>query len=245
MELPGQRALIWSVDMRIAPRASIARPPFEYRAKVLRSNPHLDYVDIEVELSSAEHPVAAAALRAFIRRESPASDASALERLLPRSAKLAGKVAIIIGGSRALGAAIVQAPAMQGCTVLATYRDSVADAERVRASVDGLPGTAEMVSGDAADKVWCARWSPPSGGLDILVCNASPAIRPVGLSLGEAQRLRAFVMTSLDLVGVPMAALIQSLSNRSGSCVLISSSTARSSPPDWPIMSWRNPPPRD
>ncbi len=253
MELPGLRALFWSLDLRIHLQNSGPQVPFAYRATVARSNKQLEYVDVEAELSAAEGPFASAKLRAFVRRESPSSNPAALERLLPRSARLCGKVAVVIGGSRGLGAAIVQALALQGCAVLATYRESVADAERVKTSVDRLPGTVEMIQGDAADEAWCRGVLSPlvatRGGLDILVCNASPAIRTLDLSVDEVQRFRAFASTSLDLVSVPMAALLEPLSGRSGCCVLISSSAVRSLPTDWPhyiaakcaaegLMSW-------
>jgi NAD(P)-dependent dehydrogenase (short-subunit alcohol dehydrogenase family) len=142
---------------------------------------------------------------------------------------------------------------MQGCTVLATYRESVADAERVKASVERFQGKVEMIQGNAADEAWCRDILYPrvasQGGLDILVCNASPAIRPLSLSVEEVQRFRAFASTSLDLVSVPTAALLEPLSRRSGCCVLISSSFIRSLPADWPhyvaaksaaegLMSW-------
>lgn len=238
MELPGKRALFWSADMRIEPQGYGAQLPFGYRARVLRSHAQLEYVDIEAELSAAESTVASARLRAFVRRDSPVSEPAALERLLPKSARLDGKLAVVIGGSRGLGAAIVQALAMQGCTVLATYRDSAADAERVRASVDGLPGTAEMVRGNAADEAWCRNVLRPlithHGGLDILVCNASPPMRPLDLSLAKIQRLRAFVCASLDLVSMPVAALIEGLADRLGCCIFVSSSFVRLPPADWP-----------
>jgi NAD(P)-dependent dehydrogenase (short-subunit alcohol dehydrogenase family) len=238
MELPGRRALFWSLDMQIHPQHASSRLPFGYCARVVRSNVQLEYADIEAQLSTAEGPVATAKLRAFVRRDSPASDPAALELLLPRSQRLCGKIAVVIGGSRGLGAAIVQALAMQGCTVLATYRESVADAERVKRSVDHFLGTVEMIGGDAADEAWCRGVLCPlvasRGGLDILVCNASPSIRALSLSLDEVRRFRAFASTSLDLVCVPMAALLETLSRRSGCCVSISSSFVRSLPADWP-----------
>jgi len=95
-----------------------------------------------------------------------------------------------------------------------------------------------MIGGDAADEAWCRGVLCPlvasRGGLDILVCNASPSIRALSLSLDEVRRFRAFASTSLDLVCVPMAALLETLSRRSGCCVSISSSFVRSLPADWP-----------
>jgi hypothetical protein len=248
MELPGRRALFWSLDLRVHAQAIASRDPFRYRAAVVRRNVQLEYVDIEADLSTSEGPVATAKLRAFVRPEPPASDPAALALLLPQSARLLGKVAAVIGGSRGLGAALVQALAMQGCTVLATYRESVADAERVRTSVERFAGSVEMIQGNAADEAWYRDVLCPMiarrGGLDILLCNASPPIRPLSLSLDEIQRFHAFTSTGLDLVSVPMAALLGSLASRGGCCILISSSFIRSGRRIGPTMSRPSQPPK-
>ena len=60
--------------------------------------------------------------------------------------------------------------------------------------------------------------------LDILVCNAAPALRPLGLSVDELARFQDFAATSLALVAAPLAALLEPLSEQSGCCVLVSSS---------------------
>jgi hypothetical protein len=56
----------------------------------------------------------------------------------------------------------------------------------------------------------------------------------LNLSLDEAQRFRAFAGAGLALVSVPMAAFLDTLASRSGSCILISSSFTRSLLTDWP-----------
>ena len=147
-------------------------------------------------------------------------------------------VAVVIGGSRGLGAALVQALAMNGCTVLATYWKSGDDADRVVASLENAPGTVEFVQGDAGDEAWCRDVLYPRvaahARLDILVCNAAPALRPLGLSVDELARFQDYATTSLGLVAAPLAALLEPLAERSGSCVLVSSSAVEAPPADWP-----------
>lgn len=127
---------------------------------------------------------------------------------------------------------------MNGCTVLASYWRSTEDADRVAAGLAGAPGTVEFIQGDAGDEAWCREVLGPRvahhGRLDILVCNAAPAIRPLGLSVDELGRFQDFTATSLALVAAPLAALLEPLSERSGSCVLVSSSYVRTLPADWP-----------
>ncbi|MGC3974616.1 MAG: SDR family NAD(P)-dependent oxidoreductase [Nitrospira sp.] len=103
--------------------------------------------------------------------------------LLPESAQLKGKRALIIGGSRGLGAAIAQALVSQGCSVLLNYQHSRAEAEQLRASAGDRSTQLELVQGNAADIEWCLSLRDMIltryGGLDLLVCNASPPIRPL------------------------------------------------------------------
>src|SRR5439155_19954013 len=57
---------------------------------------------------------------------------------------------------------------------------------------------------------------------------------PLGLSLDDVNRFRAFTDSSLALVTVPMAAFLDSISARSGWGVVVSSSFVRSPPADLP-----------
>ena len=72
------------------------------------------------------------------------------------------------------------------------------------------------------------------GGLDILVCNASLPIRPLDLDARTADRLVEFVGRSTALTAVPLAAFLDSLSERSGWCVLVSSGYVRTVPAEYP-----------
>jgi NAD(P)-dependent dehydrogenase (short-subunit alcohol dehydrogenase family) len=241
MELPGRRALFWTLEMSFHPSSpahQAPEAPIEFSATAMRSDRQLEFVEVAADLSRQGAPVARARIRAFVRRASPESSVRTLQAILPRSDRLRGKVALVVGGSRGLGASIVQALALQGYHVMGTYRRSAEEAGRVRTGVANAPGSVDMVQGDASDGVWCRdvlREKVAShGGLDILVCNAAPPIRPLGLSLDEMGRFQDFVSSSLALVAVPMAAFLDGLSARSGWSVVISSGAVRSRPADWP-----------
>jgi len=89
---------------------------------------------------------------------------------------LKNKVAIVTGGSRGIGAAIVQQLAAEGANVVLTYASSAEAAERQAAAARDKGVEAEAIRADAADgqavRDLVARVVERFGGLDILVNNA-------------------------------------------------------------------------
>lgn len=112
-------------------------------------------------------------------------------------ASLSGRTALVTGGSRGIGAAIVRHLAAAGARVAFTYRESVGPAEALVAEVGEGGGEALAIAADSADAgaVTAAvhRTASKFGGLDILVNNAG--IFPFGpieeVSLEEVDRTLA------------------------------------------------------
>jgi 3-oxoacyl-[acyl-carrier protein] reductase len=89
---------------------------------------------------------------------------------------LTGKSAIVTGGSRGIGRAIVQRLATQGADVAFSYRGNEAAAQETTAAVEGLGRRALAVQGDvkdpAAADALVAAGLAAFGKVDILVNNA-------------------------------------------------------------------------
>ena len=66
------------------------------------------------------------------------------------SNKLQGKVAVVTGASRGIGAGIAKALASQGASVVVNYASSKANAEAVVADIQAANGKAVAVRGDVS-----------------------------------------------------------------------------------------------
>jgi 3-oxoacyl-[acyl-carrier protein] reductase len=90
--------------------------------------------------------------------------------------KLEGKVAVVTGGSKGIGAAIAKALAGEGAAVVVNYASSKPDAERVGAAIIAAGGKAIAVQGDVSKPAHIERLFSETksafGRLDILVNNA-------------------------------------------------------------------------
>jgi 3-oxoacyl-[acyl-carrier protein] reductase len=91
---------------------------------------------------------------------------------------LQGKVALVTGGSRGIGAAIVRKLASQGATVLFTYAQSKEKAESVAARVTAAGGRAVAIQNDVGSPVevralFATIDRAHGGALDIVVNNAA------------------------------------------------------------------------
>jgi len=93
--------------------------------------------------------------------------------------KLAGKVALVTGGSRSIGAAIAKRLAADGASVAITYSSSPGKADEVVAEIAAAGGKGLAIKADAADveavRLAVTKTIETFGGIDILVNNAGVA----------------------------------------------------------------------
>jgi 3-oxoacyl-[acyl-carrier protein] reductase len=91
-------------------------------------------------------------------------------------AELEGRVALVTGGSRGIGAAICEELAAAGATVAVNYASNATAADEVCARIASAGGTAHAVHGDVASAAGAAalveRVEQEVGAIDALVNNA-------------------------------------------------------------------------
>jgi 3-oxoacyl-[acyl-carrier protein] reductase len=153
--------------------------------------------------------------------------------------KLTGKVAVVTGASKGIGAAIAAALAKQGASVVVNYASSKAGAEKVVADIKAGGGKAVAVGGDVSKKADAQGIIDSAiknfGRLDILVNNSGVyEFAPIE-EFTEAQFHKMYNINVLGLLLTTQAA-VKHL-KEGGSIINIGSAASRITPPTSAVYS--------
>lgn len=138
---------------------------------------------------------------------------------------LTGGVAIVTGGSRGIGRAIVETLAAAGMEVAFTYRENAAAAAEVVSACPAGKVTAEPVDvrDSAACQAFVERVADRSGKIDVLVNNAG-VIRDNLLAMLSEEDIRTVLQTNVEGTFNCCRAVVPfMMSKRRGSIINISS----------------------
>jgi len=137
---------------------------------------------------------------------------------VPSFCSLTGKTALVTGGSRGIGAAIVRELAHAGASVVVGYRSGVAEANALAAEVG-----ARAVQADVSSPEEAARLVEDAGDLDVLVNNAG-LTRDGLLARMSDDDWREVIETNLSSVFYPCRAVARPMmKKRAGAIVNVSS----------------------
>ncbi|MDA8301508.1 MAG: SDR family oxidoreductase [Actinomycetota bacterium] len=146
-----------------------------------------------------------------------------------RYADLVGKVAVVTGGSRGIGAATAAALAANGAAVAVVGRDLAAAEVAAKAIGDG--GRAIAVAADCTVEADMTRLRDEVharlGTADVLVCFAGGSGEPVATAAETAAHWRHVVDTNLTATYLTISAFLADLTATGGAIITMASSSGR------------------
>ena len=233
MELPGESGASAGLKAEILePRPEL---PSDFDIELRTYDPRFGLVESHFSLTGASGTYARGTIGAIVR---PSLAKSAPPAARVGSERFAGKTALVIGASRGLGAAMALELAAEGCAVLGVYWRSGDEAAAVAQAGRGLPGRLIMEQGDASDPHWCSamkgRIQAEFGRLDLLICNAAPAIQPLRVEEACYGRIQTYLQKGFALVGAPLTSFLGLVAAAQGGVLLISSAAVENPPGTWP-----------
>jgi NAD(P)-dependent dehydrogenase (short-subunit alcohol dehydrogenase family) len=144
---------------------------------------------------------------------------------------LTGKVALITGGTKGIGAATALALAKEGANVAITGRHDDEDARAAKRAVEALGRRCEVILGDLAQPAECTRAVSETvkrlGALDVLVHSAGGPVPGSLLELTPEAWNNAFDVHVHAIFHLSRAAVPHMKARKEGAIVLISSTAGK------------------
>jgi 3-oxoacyl-[acyl-carrier protein] reductase len=156
------------------------------------------------------------------------------ERTKMKNGKLAGKVAVVTGASKGIGAGIAKALAAEGASVIVNYASAKSDADRIVDEISKGGGKALAVQGNVAKKAdvekLFAGAEKAFGKIDILVNNAGVYEFVPLENVTEQQFHRMFDTNVLGMILVTQEA-VKHFNSNGGSIINVGSLASSLTPP--------------
>lgn len=232
METPGREAMFSQLSLSFL-NLPCEGQKIDYATKISGFHDKFNLLSQDLSLEVNNAVLARGKLKAFSRwTDEPQSTG------LPTGDDFRGKTALVIGGSRGLGAATVELLVSHGAKVLLNYNKSGSRARELSERLASQSGTVELVQADATQpeifNELASRVRREYGTLDILVCNAFPALLPLWIEPESVERIIQYLNNGFSMTISPLAAFAEQLETAKGSAVLISSIVVEKPVAEWP-----------
>lgn len=228
MEFPGKRALFSRLRLEINESIPEACDSIYFSASQLHYDQHYRMLDIGLKVGCSDSLIARGTLKAFVLRKIARVPLEIFSQKLGENQCLKGKVGLVIGGSRGLGAAFVQALALKGCTVVLNYNKSTADAVALQNELNQTSASlVHLFQGDTAKPEVCNLLKEyivdTFNRLDFIILNAF--LPP----LSKMEHL-SYIANNKMLFQQPVSALQDILKKNNGTVIGISSVFVKEGP---------------
>lgn len=235
MEVPGRQALFFGLKLELEASADQGLTSFEYDARVTRVDTRMSMIHLEATLLAQERCLGKATLQAMVRPPPVVHDVTELERIVPASEALAGKVVLVTGSSRGLGSLTALGCARHGSDVIVHCHRNRDEAARISELVTGRFGRrCLVVQGDTGlESTWTAiaqQVGQRFGRLNVFVHNAYPPIHALELDELTGAALEEHVFSNIKAGLLGFQTLLPLLEQSKGWAVNISSAYALTPP---------------
>lgn len=239
MRAPGVQALFSKMEInfeqRLTPDSS-----FDYTLKIDKYEKEIGLLFLELNVFTPEKGVVArASLQSFVRASLNLPTLEQVSYYLNLdNKKLHGKTALIIGGSRGLGATLVQSLVLSGVHVYLNFSQSLSEAIKLKESLQQYESNITFLQGDAADYDFCveinAKILREKEAIDIVICNACASPQPMQISNGSRNKIDNYIHDNFKLVSNPLNVFVDALEKNNGTFVAISSIYVETGAKDFP-----------
>ncbi len=179
MEIPGKSAMFTGMKLDISSNYYSESHELYYCANVNEYDKNFRMLTLGLKVGCAGKQIALGELKCFVKQELESTILYDELRIGDYSGPSDEKpVALVMGGSRGLGAALVQCLAGRGYRVILNFLKSKKEAEYIQSSINQvIKGAIILYQGNITQKAQCDSLAEfiekTTGRLDILVCNAA------------------------------------------------------------------------
>ena len=239
MEVPGKQALFSRLELDFQ-KAVPSDTHLRYAVKLNRIEKDLGLLFLDLNVIDYDNTVIASAnIQAFIRKSLKPADLEKIQESLGfNGLPLENKTALVIGGSRGLGAALVQSLAIAGASVYLNYLHCDEEAKALQESLNDAGYKVNLIKGSLCDAYLCESVRneilETESSLDIVICNACSSPQVMNIEDASFAGFSQYLEQNIKLVSKPLSVFTESLNQSKGIFCAVSSIYVETGSKDFP-----------